>query len=118
MSELIKNEVKTPYRLTVNNGTVFREEDGANVKRTGYSKKLAGIVSGRLRNNPERDIELSAISEKAVSNMVKTLVYVQSNLSAFGKRMVVKNVSFKPIKVGEEEREVIAKVILLGIEDN
>ena len=118
MSEINKNEVKTPYHLSVNKGTVYRDEDGQNIKRTAYSKKLGNIISSRLRNDSSRDVELSAVDETSVSNMVKALIYAQASLSAYGKKLVVKNISFKPMMVGKEkEREIITKAFLVGVED-
>lgn len=113
-----KEELQTPYRLIVTNGTIFREEDGKNIKRTGYARKLATIVSNRLRNNPDRDVELSAINDASVSNMLKTCIYAFSELSLYGKKPVIKSMSFKPVKIGENDKEVMSKVILIGVEND
>ncbi len=111
------SEEKKTVRIYIGNGDVFRDEDGKTVKRTGYASKIAARASREIRNG--RDVELTAISERASSNMVKALVHIFSTLRSYNITPEVKNIYFKETKVGNgnNQNTVMSKNILIGRKD-
>ena len=107
-------EVKRPpYRLRVTNGLIHREEDGADIKRTGYPKKVAEEIVRRIRSGQE--IRLIAISDAACGNMIKALTYAKGYLVAYNLDYETIGFSFEELPPRDEgQRPIIAKTVLIG----
>lgn len=113
MSEMVTNKIK---KVIVLNGILEGEEK--KVKRTGYTDKVASVVSMHLRNG--YDVKLSAITDLSLANLSKAMIKAKGLMSSYGKELVVKDMMLEEIELkGENKdkknRKTLAKVFLLGV---